>query len=168
MIANFVKKISLIIIGIIYAVLGIIFIWKAVKIINILIILLGIAFIVFGLIEFYKSFIEKSSIVMAFSILLFCAGIYFLIRPSHIKDFIGFSIGVSLVLQGAVYLKKTFEMKKNGVRFWYLIFIPAILIIFAGVYGMFNPNGIVGIIGVIAIILGLGFIISGIGKMISS
>lgn len=159
---NLSTKAVLIITGIIYSILGFVFIGNSKNIMNILVILLGISFAVYGLLELYKFFTEKHTPFLVYSILLLCAGIYFIVRPNFIIGFMGFSMGLFLILQGTVYLKKALDLRKIGLIYWYFILSIAILISIVGIYGIFNPKEIVGFS---AILMGLAFLVSGISNM---
>lgn len=122
----------------------------------------GLAVIVCGLIELYSFLIAKIKTMLVFATVMILAGIYCLVWPQTIEWVIGILIGLFLIGAGGVGLKKTLDLKKAALRFWWIELIFSMLVCAAGVHGLLHPYTIAGLPAVLA---GAGFLISGISNI---
>lgn len=149
-------------IAVMSTVLGLVCILNPDSITRILVTLVGISLIAYGLIEIYQFFSIKMTSFLVLGIILIGLGLFCLVNPNAVLGLIGLVLGLFLICLGAFEVKKSFDLKKSGVRLWWLWLIFAGLVCLIGLSGLFNPASISGLF---ASLIGFGFLINGLSSI---
>ena len=114
-------------IAVMSTVLGIVWIFNPDSITRIIVTIVGISLIVYGFIEIYQFLSIKMNTFLVLGIILIGLGLFCLVNPSAVLGLIGLVLGLFLVCLGAIEIKKSFDLKRFGVKLWWL------WLIFAGI-----------------------------------
>lgn len=149
-------------IAVMSTVLGLVCIFNPDSITRIIVTIVGISLIVYGLVEIYQFLSIKMNTFLVLGIILIGLGLLCLVNPSAVLGLIGLVLGLFLICLGAVEVKKSFDLKRYGVKLWWLWLIFAGIVCIIGLSGLFNPASISGLF---ASLIGLGFLINGISSI---
>ena len=82
-------------------------------------------------------------------------GIYSFFQPTRISDIISTILGVVILVDGAMSLRRDFELREQGFDKWWIPFVLDVVILLLGVMVIFNPTAfaqfLLQVIGVILI-----------------
>lgn len=82
-------------------------------------------------------------------------GLYALVQPTRVSDIIFIILGVAILVDGAVSLRRDFDLRAAGFDRWWIPFALDVLILLLGCVVVFNPGlfaeMLIQIIGVILI-----------------
>lgn len=105
----------------------------------------GIAMTLFGIIKLIGYF-SKDLYRLAFQydlqfgILLLILGLIVLIKPKDGLNFIGISLGISVLTDGLFKIQIALDAKKFGIRKWWMITVLALLACAFGLILVFRPS----------------------------
>lgn len=155
--------------AIIFTLLGLLFICfpsLPLKIISYCISVTGLVLCAVLLAKNYKDKSFDWSERFKLSLLLLCCivCIYFLIKPGVLIDFITILLGFLIILNGIFKLQTAIDMKRFENRNWWISLVEAGVIIALGLISVFDPFGTGS---TLMIMVGIGFIVSGISDLVS-
>ena len=135
---------SYIFISALYVVLGVVLLaWPTLSV-QIICYGLAVAMIVigisYGIMYFTKDSLEgflQMDLVIGIVCLAF--GIFILLNPTFLSSVLPFAMGIILLLGAIVKIQSAFNMKKLGLKKWYLILICALVIGVLGAVLLWNP-----------------------------
>ena len=137
-------KLNFILASILYLVLGLVLlIWPAASSLA-LCRLLGAALLLYGLFNLVGFFLRDSG-MGAFRLELFLGvvatgvGIFFLVQPRLVLSFLPIVMGVYVVIDSAVALKRTLELYRMEYHRWWLSLVLALVGIVLGLVLVFRP-----------------------------
>ena len=67
-------------------------------------------------------------------------GIYALVQPTRISDIISIILGVAILVDGGMSLRRDFELRTAGFLQWWVPFALDVLILILGAVVIFNPS----------------------------
>ncbi len=143
-----------ILISAIFAILGIILIWKPEETIKAISYVLGGIFIVIGLARIIAYITAKGksdfyNLDIVFGILAIILGIVTIIYSNMIATFLNLIVGVWIVYSALVRLNVSIKLKnKVNNRAWLYTLILAIIMLICGLYVIFNSTAIIAAIGI--------------------
>ena len=143
-----------ILISAIFAILGIILIWKPEETIKVISYVLGGIFIVIGLARIIAYITAKGksdfyNLDIVFGILAIILGIVTIIYSNMIATFLNLIVGVWIVYSALVRLNVSIKLKnKVNNRAWLYTLILAIIMLICGLYVIFNSTAIIAAIGI--------------------
>ena len=143
-----------ILISAIFAILGIILIWKPEETIKAISYVLGGIFIVIGLVRIIAYITAKGksdfyNLDIVFGILAIILGIVTIIYSNMIATFLNLIVGVWIVYSALVRLNVSIKLKnKVNNRAWLYTLILAIIMLICGLYVIFNSTAIIAAIGI--------------------
>lgn len=129
----------------------------------------GILFIVFGVIKLV-GFFSKDLYRLAFQydlvfgILMIVLGITMLVHPGSLANFICIALGVSILIDGLFRVQTSVEVKRFGIRTWWLIAVCGILAAVGALVLMFRP---VESAPVLMVLVGISLVLEGILNLIT-
>lgn len=132
------------IVGPLFIVLGLIFIFNSEKGLNLMSIFVSLIFLLAGtliLIEFLR--LRKlgiSYVILFAAILSLFLGFLFLFNTSIIRNIIVILFALGIIFLGIVYLVQAFYFKQWGIPTWWTALIIAIISLLFGVAILFNTN----------------------------
>ena len=141
-----------ILISAIFAILGIILIWKPEETIKAISYVLGGIFIVIGLVRIIAYITAKGksdfyNLDIVFGILAIILGIVTIIYSNMIATFLNLIVGVWIVYSALVRLNVSIKLKnKVNNRAWLYTLILAIIMLICGLYVIFNSTAIIAAI----------------------
>lgn len=157
---------SAIISAIVYIVLGLIMIFWPVKVSTALCYVLGTALTVYGIFNLITFFRNKNSsfgIELIVGIIATAFGIFFLISPQSILGMIALIIGVLIIVDSTIDIKRAYQLKMLGVKHWWISLVISIAVIIFGAVTIICP-AFFG--GVIMIVLGATLVYEGVSALI--
>ena len=157
-------KLNFILASILYLVLGLVLlIWPAASSLA-LCRLLGAALLLYGLFNLVGFFLRDSG-MGAFRLELFLGvvatgvGIFFLVQPRLVLSFLPIVMGVYVVIDSAVALKRTLELYRMEYHRWWLSLVLALVGIVLGLVLVFRPFAVTTtffrLVGVVFLYLGI-------------
>ena len=157
-------KLNFILASILYLVLGLVLlIWPAASSLA-LCRLLGAAMLLYGLFNLVGFFLRDSG-MGAFRLELFLGvvatgvGIFFLVQPRLVLSFLPIVMGVYVVIDSAVALKRTLELYRMEYHRWWLSLVLALVGIVLGLVLVFRPFAVTTtffrLVGVVFLYLGI-------------
>lgn len=135
-------KWTLILASLLYLVLGVaLILWPNTSNL-ILCYLVAAVFTGYGLFNILGYFGRERGSVFGLGIGVICAafGLFSLVQPTRISDIISIILGVVILVDGAISLRRDFELRAGGFPYWYVPLILDILILILGVMVIFNPT----------------------------
>ena len=127
---------------------------------------LGIGFGVTKIIGYFSKTPEKKVTVfgLTIGILFALAGIYIIMRPHIVSNFIVTIFGVIIMVDGISKTRNALNLKKSGMKNYLAIFITAVVELALGIVFIINPglglHTMLRIIGVVLIIAGVSNIVT--------
>lgn len=148
-----------------YIVLGFVMIFYPDKVSIALCYTLGGALTVYGLFNLITYFTAKQAsfgFEMIVGIAATAFGVFFLISPQSIIGMIFAIIGILIIVDSAIDIKRAFQLKALGVKYWWISFLVSALIIIFAVCTIIFPSFFADII---MIVLGIALVYEGISGL---
>ena len=118
---------------------------------------------------FSKSESEKRVTVfgLALGIIFALAGIYVIVRPQIVSDFIVSVFGVVVMVDGISKMRSSLNLKRSGMKNYLAIFVTAAVELLLGIVFIINPglslNTMLRIIGVVLVAMGVSNLVTFVG-----
>ena len=148
-----------------YIVLGFVMIFYPDKVSIALCYTLGGALTVYGLFNLITYFTSKQAFFgfeMIVGIAATAFGVFFLISPQSILGMIFAIIGIFIIVDSTIDIKRSFQLKSLGVKYWWISFVVSALIIIFAITTIIFPGFFADII---MIILGIALVYEGISGL---
>lgn len=148
-----------------YIVLGFVMIFYPDKVSIALCYTLGGALTVYGLFNLITYFTSKQAsfgFEMIVGIAATAFGVFFLISPQSILGMIFSIIGILIIVDSTIDIKRSFQLKSFGVKYWWISFVVSALIIIFAITTIIFPGFFADII---MIILGIALVYEGISGL---
>lgn len=148
-----------------YIVLGFVMIFYPDKVSIALCYTLGGALTVYGLFNLITYFTSKQAFFgfeMIVGIAATAFGVFFLISPQSILGMIFAIIGILIIVDSTIDIKRSFQLKSLGVKYWWISFVVSALIIIFAITTIIFPGFFADII---MIILGIALVYEGISGL---
>ena len=96
----------------------------------------------YGLFNIIAYFGKERGSLIGLIVGVICAafGIYAIVQPTRISDIISILLGVVILVDGAMSLRRDFELRTVGFVQWWIPFVLDILILILGAIVIFNPG----------------------------
>ena len=96
----------------------------------------------YGLFNILAYFGKERGSLIGLIVGVICAafGVYALVQPTGISDIISVILGVAILVDGAVSLRRDFELRTMGFLQWWVPFALDVLILIFGAVVIFNPG----------------------------
>lgn len=160
---------TFIVASIAYIVLGLFMVRDPNAVKNGLYLVFGISILLYGIINTVSFFINKDNeenlfLELAFGVIACAVGIFSLVSPGIINGILLQVIVIVLVIDGAVNIKRSFNLKAYGMTRWYIFLITAAITVVAGILSIILysaiENAIVVIMGIILIYEGVSSLVT--------
>ena len=95
---------------------------------------------------------------LAIGVTLLCVGVYIVARPTDIADILPVVLGFCILFDSVIKLQYAFEMRRTGMKAWYVVLVVAVLAAIAGVLliiHLFSGSTLVYYLGVVLVADGL-------------
>lgn len=148
-----------------YIVLGFVMIFYPDKVSIALCYTLGGALTVYGLFNLITYFTAKQAsfgFEMIVGIAATAFGVFFLISPQSILGMIAAILGILIIVDSAIDIKRAFQLKALGLKYWWISFLVSALIIIFAIMTIIFPTFFADII---MIILGIALVYEGISGL---
>lgn len=148
-----------------YIVLGLVMIFYPEKVSIALCYTLGGALTVYGLFNLITYFTTKQAAFgfeMIVGIAATAFGVFFLISPQSIIGMIAAIIGILIIVDSAIDIKRAFQIKALGVKYWWISFLVSAIIIIFAICTIIFPSLFADII---MIVLGITLVYEGISGL---
>lgn len=148
-----------------YIVLGFVMIFYPDKVSIALCYTLGGALTVYGLFNLITYFTAKQAsfgFEMIVGIAATAFGVFFLISPQSILGMIAAIIGILIIVDSAIDIKRAFQLKALGLKYWWISFLVSALVIIFAIMTIIFPTFFADII---MIILGIALVYEGISGL---
>ena len=155
---------SFIIASIVYIILGVYMVMHPEKVEHTLCYAFGILLTIYGAINIISFLINKDSdenlfFELVFGVIAAAFGVFTLFTPDTIINILLVIIGVIIIIDGVMNLKRSFHLRDFGVRKWYVFFIFAAVSVAAGLITIIFHDTLRD---VLIIMLGINLIYEGI------
>ena len=144
-----------IVISIIFAIMGMILIWKPEETIKVISYILGTIFIIIGIIKIYNYIVSKGkndlyNYNIIFGILAIILGIITMIYSNTIGTLLNLIVGVWIIYSALIRLNIAMKVKKQNEqnRLWIYTLAIAVIIFICGLFVILNSQAIFSAIGV--------------------
>ena len=96
----------------------------------------------YGLFNIIAYFGKERGSLIGLIVGVICAafGIYAIVQPTRISDIISIILGVAILVDGAMSLRRDFELRTVGFVQWWIPFALDMLILVLGAIVIFNPG----------------------------
>ena len=96
----------------------------------------------YGLFNILAYFGKERGSLIGLIVGVICAafGVYALVQPTGISDIISIILGVAILVDGAVSLRRDFELRTMGFLQWWVPFALDVLSLIFGAVVIFNPG----------------------------
>ena len=96
----------------------------------------------YGLFNIVAYFGKERGSLIGLIVGVICAafGVYALVQPTRISDIISIILGVAVLVDGTMSLRRDFELRERGFVRWWLPFGLDVLILILGAIVIFNPG----------------------------
>lgn len=148
-----------------YIVLGFVMIFYPDKVSIALCYTLGGALTVYGLFNLITYFTTRQAsfgFEMIVGIAATAFGVFFLISPQSILGMIAAILGILIIVDSAIDIKRAFQLKALGLKYWWISFLVSALIIIFAIMTIIFPTFFADII---MIILGIALVYEGISGL---
>lgn len=159
---------SFIIASIVYIVLGVFMVMHPGKVENTLCIGFGVLLTIYGVINVISFFLNRNSddnlfFELVFGVIAAAFGIYTLFNPTTVIKILLIIVGVIIIIDGAINLKRSFHLREFGVKKWYFYLLLSAISIVMGIITIVfrEPLG-----EALVIVLGVTLIYQGITSLI--
>ncbi len=150
-----------------YLVLGIIMILIPDKINDVICYILGAALTVYGLFNIISFFLGREDNMypeLIVGVIATGFGIFTLFTPDIIRNIVSTIIGIVIIVDSLMDVKKAFQLKALGMKRWWIAFLVSALIIIFGLCTIFFPhffgNALMIVLGIAMLYEGIsGFVI---------
>lgn len=149
-----------------YIVLGFVMIFYPDKVSIALCYALGGALTVYGLFNLITYFTAKQAsfgFEMIVGIAATAFGVFFLISPQSIYGMIFAIIGILIIVDSAIDIKRSFQLKVLGVKYWWISFLVSALIIIFAISTIIFPTVFADFI---MVVLGITLVYEGISGLV--
>ena len=158
---------NLVIQGIVFLVLGILFILFPEGILKGISIYLGIVMLVPGVVMVVIPLAKKEagahSVLITEGVLLTLFGLLFIFRPEIVGKLLALFVGIWMIAGGIIQVAGSASKKSMGWKYWWVQFLAGILLLVAGLVILFNAFSVsVALMiwfGVIMIIYGVYYLV---------
>lgn len=154
--------------SIIYIILGIFMVSHPAKVEATLCYAFGILMTIFGVINVISFFINKDSdnnlfFELVFGVLSCAFGVFTLFSPTSVINILFIVIGVIIIIDGIMNLKRSFYLKDFGERYWLVFFIISAVSVLAGILTIVfrEPLG-----SFLIVVLGINLIYEGVSGLV--
>ena len=135
-------KWSLIVASLLFLFLGIaLLIWPHTSNLILCYIVAGVltAYGLFNIIAYFGR--ERGSLIgLIVGIICAAFGVYAIVPPTRISDIISIILGVAILVDGAISLRRDYELRMAGFPKWWIPFALNVLILILGAIVVFNPG----------------------------
>ena len=148
-----------------YIVLGFVMIFYPDKVSIALCYTLGGALTVYGLFNLITYFTAKQAsfgFEMIVGIAATAFGVFFLISPQSILGMIAAILGILIIVDSAIDIKRAFQLKALGLKYWWISLLVSALVIIFAIMTIIFPTFFADII---MIILGIALVYEGISGL---
>ena len=159
---------AFIIASIVYIILGVFMVTHPAKVEATLCYAFGILMTIFGVINVISFFINKDSdsnlfFELVFGVLSCAFGVFTLVSPTSVINILFIVIGVIIIIDGIMNVKRSFYLKDFGERYWFVFLIISAVSILAGILTIVfrQPLG-----SLLIVILGINLIYEGISGLV--
>ena len=96
----------------------------------------------YGLFNIIGYFGKERGSLIGLIVGVICAafGIYAIVQPTRISDIISVILGVAILVDGAMSLRRDYELRVAGFPQWWVPFAVDVLILILGAIVVFNPG----------------------------
>ena len=162
-------KVWLAIIGILLIALGVYCLCKPASTLFSTAILIGILTLVTGIAKIVftfktQAFMPNSGTRMLSGLFLVILGIIFLVQKVFLTISLPVVFTLWVLVEGVIIAVQSFDYKKSGFKYWWVIFVLGIVGAISGVLGLRDPN--VSAI-TLSILIGIGIIILGAAHLVA-
>ena len=162
-------KVWLAIIGILLIALGVYCLCKPASTLFSTAILIGILTLVTGIAKIVftfktQTFMPNSGTRMLSGLFLVILGIIFLVQKVFLTISLPVVFTLWVLVEGVIIAVQSFDYKKSGFKYWWVIFVLGIVGAISGVLGLRDPN--VSAI-TLSILIGIGIIILGAAHLVA-
>ena len=160
---------SFIVAAIAYIVLGVFMVMHPQETENGIHIVFGVIMLIYGAVNIVSFFLNKDSeenlfFELCFGVIAAAVGLFALIAPQIIRDILFYAIGVIVVIDGAINVKRAFNLKAYGMRYWYVMLIISCVAIVAGIAAVVLRNFVIDFI---VVMLGISLIYEGVSSIVT-
>lgn len=157
---------SLIIIGVLLAVCGMVFFFSPIGSLITLTIFAGAFFVVAGVFDIINYFrFNKTGMmsgwVIVYGILDIIIGLMLIVHPIALAAVIPWIIGVFVVVFGAFECIESFNLKKRGFQYWWWTLISGILSVIIGLLFFFVPASVIIYLAIFLMVRGISLVVFG-------
>lgn len=143
--------------SLIFAILGIILVWKPVETIKVISYVLGTIFMLIGLFKSVNYFISKGkydfyNYDLIFGLMAIVIGIITIIYTDTIGTIFRIIIGIWIIYSSLIRINLSMKLKKRNISVWSYSLILAIIMFAGGLYISLNSGSVIVTIGIIMII----------------
>lgn len=160
-------KISYILAAILYIALGVIFLIWPTEVGSILCVSFGLVLLAYGLITIISFFVHDSRLgtfrfELVLGIVVTAVGILFLLRPTFILDLFPVVLGIYIIIDALLNLKRAMELRSmNYTRWWVILALSAVSLIL-GVLILLRPGFLADML---FMLIGIVFIYNGLSDL---
>lgn len=96
----------------------------------------------YGLFNIIAYFGRERGSLIGLIVGIICAafGVYAIVQPTRISDIISIILGVAILVDGAMSLRRDFELRTVGFPQWWVPFALDVLVLVLGAIVIFNPG----------------------------
>ena len=96
----------------------------------------------YGLFNIIAYFGRERGSLIGLIVGIICAafGVYAIVQPTRISDIISIILGVAILVDGAMSLRRDFELRTVGFPQWWVPFALDVLVLVLGAVVIFNPG----------------------------
>lgn len=98
------------------------------------------AYGLFNILAYFLNRERTSWISLVIGIICLAFGLFSLLQPTRISDLISSLLGVAIMVDGVMSLRRDLELRANGFLYWWVPLILDILTLLLGVVVIFNPT----------------------------
>ncbi len=143
--------------SLIFAILGIILVWKPNGIMNIIAYIIGAIFITVGIVKVINYFQAngKSDLFnyeLLYGIMSIIIGIVMIVHANILSTILGIIIGMWIVYSSVIRAASAFKLKTPNSNIWIYSLVLAAIMFMGGLYIIFDVGMLVQTIGIIMII----------------
>lgn len=148
-----------------YIILGLVMVFYPSKVSLGLCYAIGGALTVYGLFNLISFFINRA-LAFGFELIIGVAatafGVYFLLSPQAIQNIVAVILGILVIVDSMIDVKRSFQLKTYGVKKWWISFLLSLLVIILAICTILFPTIFAS---AIMIILGIALIYEGVSAL---
>lgn len=159
---------TFIIASIIYIILGVFMVFHPAKVEAALCYAFGILMTIYGAVNIISFFVNKDSdnnlfLELVFGVLSAAFGVFTMFSPTSVINILFIVIGVIIIIDGVMNMKRSFYLKDFGVRRWYVFLILSAIAVVSGILTIAFREALGN---ALIIILGITLIYEGISGLV--